>query len=96
MALSCGSGVSYGRKTLYAVLLTVWILLPYAHAQTNSAPTNTVLVEEGKTADRLYSMTFGGGSIGDFKRLWMETFVGDNFLINFSQPSHRTRIKKVG
>jgi hypothetical protein len=98
MALSCGSGVSYGWKTLYAALLTVWILLPYAHAQTNSAPTNTVLVEQGKTADLLYSMTFGGGSIGDFRRLWMETFVGDNFLINFSDfsdPLPEFQIRRV-
>ena len=84
MALSYRSRDSHGWKTLYAALLAVWVLVPYTHTQADPPPESSVLAFRHEKGGLIYTMTFQSGSINDLKRLWMENFKEDNFLINFS------------
>ena len=84
MAGSSRSGDSCGLKTRCAALLAALILVPTAHAQAEEQPPAKAWSVGSEKSGNLYSMNFEGGSVSALKRVWMNAFTNDNFLISSS------------
>jgi len=96
MAGSSRSGDSCGLKTRCAALLAALILVPTVHAQAEEPPPARAWSVGSEKSGSLYSMNFEGGSVSALKRVWMNAFTNDNFLITASAervdlPAFQTR-----
>ena len=84
MAVYSRSGDSRGLKTMCAALLAALILVPTVHAQAEEQPPAKAWSVGSEKSGSLYSMNFEGGSVSALKRVWMNAFTNDNFLITAS------------
>ncbi len=84
MVGSSRSGDSRGLKTRCAALLAALILVPTVHAQAEEQPPAKAWSVGSEKSGSLYSMNFEGGSVSALKRVWMNAFTNDNFLITAS------------
>ena len=84
MAGSSRSGDSCGLKTRCAALLAALILVSTVHAQAEEQPPAKAWSVGSEKSGSLYSMNFEGGSVSALKRVWMNAFTNDNFLITAS------------
>ena len=78
------SGDSYGLKTRCAALLAALILVPIVHVHAEEPQPAKAWSVGNEKSGNLYSMNFEGGSVFDLKRVWMNAFTNDNFLITAS------------
>lgn len=71
-------------KLTCAALLAALILVPTVHSQAEEPPPAKAWSVGSEKGGRLYSMNFEAGSVSDLKRVWMNAFTNDNFLITAS------------
>ena len=71
-------------KLTCAALLAALILVPTVHSQAEEPPPAKAWSVGSEKGGRLYSMNFEAGSVSDLKRVWMNAFTNDNFLITSS------------
>ena len=81
MAGSSRRGDSRGLKTRCAALLAALILVPNVHVQAEEESPAKAWSVGNETSGSLYSINFEGGSVSALKRVWMNAFTNDNFLI---------------
>lgn len=84
LAGSSRSGESCGLRTRSAALLAALILVSTVHAQAEEQPPAKAWSVGSEKRGSLYSMNFEGGSVSALKRVWMNAFTNDNFLITAS------------
>jgi hypothetical protein len=81
MAFSFRSSGFRGLQASCAALAVVLLLSPTVHTQAEEPPPAKAWSVGSDKGGNLYSLNFEGGSVNDLKRVWMNAFTNDNFLI---------------
>lgn len=81
MVGSSRSGDHRGLKSMCAALLATLVLGPIVRVHAAEPPPAKAWSVGNEKNGSLYSMNFEAGSVKDIRRVWMNTFTNDNFLV---------------
>jgi hypothetical protein len=95
MVDSSRRGNACGLKTTFLALLAALILIPTGHVQAEEQPPAKAWSLGNDKGGSLYSMNFEGGSVSDLKRLWLNAFTNDNFLVTSSAEGVNLRAFQI-